>query len=131
MTELEMYINYHNKIVTIFLLHFWKMNSTRINIFINLMGEEVEGSYEGETLNKLPHGEGEINFKNHGFKLVKIKPMIFDSFYISLLSEEFKFGKKKFITSFLVGLYSNCIGLFTKKGYSSSIYVFKRANSAI
>lgn len=70
-------------------------------------------------------------FKNHGFKLVKIKPMIFDSFYISLLSEEFKFGKKKFITSFLVGLYSNCIGLFTKKGYSSSIYVFKRANSAI
>ena len=42
------------------------MNSTRINIFINLMGEEVEGSYEGETFNKLPHGEGEINFKNHG-----------------------------------------------------------------
>ena len=41
------------------------MNSTRINIFINLMGEEVEGSYEGETFNKLPHGEGEINFKNH------------------------------------------------------------------
>ena len=29
-------------------------------------------------------------FKNHGFTLVKTKPMIFDSFYVSLLSEEFK-----------------------------------------
>ena len=31
------------------------------------------------------------------FNLVKTKPMIFDSFYVSLLSEEFKTGKKKFI----------------------------------
>ncbi|MDC0204247.1 class I SAM-dependent methyltransferase [Flavobacteriales bacterium] len=67
-------------------------------------------------------------FKNHGFTLVKTKPMIFDSFYVSLLSEEFKFGKKKFVKSFLIGLYSNFIGLFSNKGHSSIIYVFKREN---
>jgi len=67
-------------------------------------------------------------FKNHGFKLVKTKPMLFDSFYVSLLSEEFKFGKKKFIKSFLIGLYSNLIGLFSDKGYSSTIYIFEEAN---
>jgi len=67
-------------------------------------------------------------FKNHGFRLVKTKPMIFDSFYVSLLSEEFKNGKKKFITSFLIGLYSNFIGIFSNKGHSSTIYIFKMAN---
>ena len=67
-------------------------------------------------------------FKNHGFTLVKTKPMIFDSFYVSLLSEEFKFGKKKFVKSFLIGLYSNFIGLFSNKGHSSTIYIFKMAN---
>ena len=67
-------------------------------------------------------------FKNHGFKLVKTKPMLFDSFYVSLLSEEFKFGEKKFVKSFLIGLYSNFIGLFSNKGYSSTIYIFEREN---
>tara|TARA_B100001758_G_C18382420_1_gene598026 strand:- start:467 stop:1354 length:888 start_codon:yes stop_codon:yes gene_type:complete len=67
----------------------------------------------------------ETLFNNNGFKLIHAKPMIFDAFYISLLSEEFKFGKKKFIKSFLIGLYSNFIGLCSKKGHSSTIYIFK------
>ena len=65
-------------------------------------------------------------FKNHGFTLVKTKPMIFDSFYVSLLSEEFKTGKKKFINGFFIGIISNIIGLFTKRGCSSTIYVFEK-----
>ena len=65
-------------------------------------------------------------FNKNGFKLIKTKPMLFDSFYVSLLSEEFKTGKKKFISGFIIGIISNIIGLFTKRGCSSTIYVFEK-----
>ena len=67
-------------------------------------------------------------FKNSNFSLEKTKPMIFDSFYVSLLSEEFKTGKKNFITGFVIGLISNLIGIISKRGHSSVIYVFKKNN---
>jgi SAM-dependent methyltransferase len=68
----------------------------------------------------------ELLFNKNGFKLIKTKPMLFDSFYVSLLSEEFKTGKKKFINGFIIGITSNIIGLFTKRGCSSTIYVFEK-----
>ena len=52
--------------------------------------------------------------------------MKFDAFYVSILSEEHKSGKKNFIKATCVGLISNLYGLFTKRGYSSSIYVFEK-----
>ena len=67
-------------------------------------------------------------FKNHEFSLRKTKPMIFDSFYVSLLSEEFKIGKKNFIKGFVIGLVSNLIGVISKRGHSSTIYVFEKKN---
>ena len=67
-------------------------------------------------------------FKNHEFSLRKTKPMIFDSFYVSLLSEEFKIGKKNFIKGFAIGLISNLIGVISKRGHSSTIYVFEKEN---
>lgn len=67
-------------------------------------------------------------FKNYNFKITRIKPMVFDSFYVSLLSEEFKYGKKNFIKSFLIGLYSNFVGILSKRGHSSRIYIFKPQN---
>ena len=67
-------------------------------------------------------------FKNTNFILEQTKPMIFDAFYVSLLSEEFKTGKKNFITGFLTGLISNFIGVISKRGHSSTIYVFKKNN---
>ena len=67
-------------------------------------------------------------FKTSNFKLEKTKPMIFDSFYVSLLSEEFKTGKKNFIKGFVIGLVSNLIGVISKRGHSSVIYVFKKRN---
>jgi len=70
----------------------------------------------------------ELLFNKNGFKLIKTKPLLFDSFYVSLLSEEFKTGKKKIITGFIIGAISNIIGLFTKKGCSSIIYVFEKKN---
>ena len=64
-------------------------------------------------------------FKKHGFNLVKTKGMKFDSFYVSMLSEENKTGKKNFFKSFFIGLISNLYGIFTKRGFSSTIYVFE------
>mgnify|MGYP006088886467 CR=1 FL=1 len=65
-------------------------------------------------------------FNRYNFKLVERKPMMFDSFYVSLLSEEFKTGKKKFIKGLTIGLISNIIGIFSKRGCSSTIYVFEK-----
>lgn len=65
-------------------------------------------------------------FQKHNFKLVKTKGMVFDAFYVSLLSEEYKNGSKNFIKSFIVGCLSNLFGVFTKRGFSSAIYVFEK-----
>ena len=65
-------------------------------------------------------------FSKHGLSLVKTKPMIFDSFYVSLLSEEFKTGKKLYLKGFFIGLVSNIMGIVTQKGHSSIIYVFEK-----
>lgn len=63
-------------------------------------------------------------FLKYNFQLIKFKPMWFDSFYVSLLSEKYKNGKMNFIKGFLIGFYSNLSGIF-KNEYSSHIYVFK------
>lgn len=57
-------------------------------------------------------------------KLEKILPMIFDSFYVSLLSEKYKTGKMNFFSAFWIGLQSN-LKANTSKEYSSHIYVIK------
>jgi 2-polyprenyl-3-methyl-5-hydroxy-6-metoxy-1,4-benzoquinol methylase len=67
-------------------------------------------------------------FKNHRFRLIKTKPMLFDAYYVSLLSEEFVSGKKNFGKGFISGFVSNLFGAFTKRGYSSMTYVFERKN---
>lgn len=64
--------------------------------------------------------------ENSGFKLIETKPMKFDSFYVSMLSEKYKTGKVNLIKAFLVGLWSN-IAAKGVNSYSSSIYVFKHA----
>ncbi len=65
-------------------------------------------------------------FKKFKMEVIKIKPMLFDSFYVSMLSEKYKRGKNNFIIAFSIGLYSNCKGLFTKE-YSSHIYILKNS----
>ncbi|MNL73976.1 hypothetical protein D3C87_1995210 [compost metagenome] len=51
--------------------------------------------------------------------------MIFDSFYVSLLSEQYKTGRKKWFSAFLIGLESN-IKAQQNGEYSSLIYILKR-----
>jgi 2-polyprenyl-3-methyl-5-hydroxy-6-metoxy-1,4-benzoquinol methylase len=63
--------------------------------------------------------------QKHGFKLKSKRGQIFDSYYISLLSHEYKTGKKKFITSFIIGLLSNINAYFNTGNYSSNLYIFE------
>jgi SAM-dependent methyltransferase len=65
-------------------------------------------------------------FAVQSLELIKVLPMKFDSFYVSLLSEKYKTGKMNFIGGFLTGLKSN---LKARKNmeYSSHIYVLKNA----
>lgn len=58
-------------------------------------------------------------------KLVKTKPMIFDAFYVSLLSEKYKTGNKFSLRAFWTGLRSNLAAMKTTE-YSSLIYCFKK-----
>jgi SAM-dependent methyltransferase len=58
---------------------------------------------------------------------VKSKPMIFDSFYVSLLSQKYKTGNSFSFKAILVGLWSNVKG-WSSNEYSSHLYLFKKAN---
>lgn len=60
----------------------------------------------------------------HKMKLAGIYPMYLDSFYVSLLSEEYKSGKQKYIPALINGFISN-IKAIKNKNYSSLIYVIE------
>ena len=62
---------------------------------------------------------------SENMKLLKTKPMIFDSFYVSLLSEKYKTGNSFAIKALWIGFLSNISALSTKE-YSSLIYCFKK-----
>ncbi len=63
----------------------------------------------------------------HDMTLIKTKGMIFDTFYISMLSTKYKNNYTNYIEAITVGLLSNIKGLFTKN-YSSNIYLVKKNN---
>ncbi len=64
-------------------------------------------------------------FSPYHFKLIETKPMLFDSFYVSLLSEKYKTGKTNWVMAILKGSCSNLSGFFNKE-YSSHVYILKR-----
>ena len=63
-------------------------------------------------------------FEREKLQLLETRPMFFDSFYVSLLSEKYKTGKMNYYTAFLVGLQSNWKAR-TSRDYSSHIYIIK------
>lgn len=67
-----------------------------------------------------------ILLKQKGFEVEAIKPMWFDSFYVSMLSEKYQHGKDSFINAMLAGMISNLKALFNKKKCSSIIYIVKK-----
>lgn len=63
-------------------------------------------------------------FQKEQMELVKILPMKFDSFYVSLLSEKYKSGRMNYVKAFFIGLWSN-IKAKSDMEYSSHIYILK------
>jgi 2-polyprenyl-3-methyl-5-hydroxy-6-metoxy-1,4-benzoquinol methylase len=63
-------------------------------------------------------------FANEKLQLVKVLPMKFDSFYVSLLSEKYKNGTMNFFNAFWIGWKSNRYGKINSE-YSSHIYIIK------
>ncbi|HRO83627.1 MAG TPA: class I SAM-dependent methyltransferase [Niabella sp.] len=62
----------------------------------------------------------------HSFRLVKMLPMWYDSFYVSMLSSKYKSGKTNFISSGLHGFSSNINAFGNVEECSSIIYVVEK-----
>ena len=63
---------------------------------------------------------------NYNFKMVTTKPMWFDSFYVSLLSEKYrKSGYLGIARAFIIGTFSNLLALRNNEKTSSVIYEIK------
>jgi len=68
----------------------------------------------------------ETLFRKRSMKVFRILPMIFDSFYVSMLSEKIKTGKTNIIRSTWNGLRSNLSAMKSGKTYSSQIYLIRK-----
>ena len=68
-------------------------------------------------------------FLIQNLEVVKVLPMKFDSYYVSLLSEKYKTGTMNFFKAFLIGWKSNRYGKRNLE-YSSHIYVIKNSKNA-
>lgn len=72
-----------------------------------------------------PHAM-QMLMKEFGLKIIEIKPMWFDSIYVSLLSSKYKNGDTKWIAAAWTGLVSNIKAMSDVKKCSSLIYVISK-----
>ena len=63
----------------------------------------------------------------HGLKIIRILPMVFDAFYVAMLSEKIMTGHVNLLKSLYNGLRSNLVAIKTGKTYSSQIYLLRKA----
>ncbi len=66
--------------------------------------------------------------ERNSFKVISVIPMVYDSFYVSMLSEKYKNSKIPMVKAFLTGLKSNIFAMLNNKNYSSLIYIVKKAD---
>ena len=64
--------------------------------------------------------------EKHGLSILEVKPMVFDAFYVSLLSEKYRNGKNRLFNAMRIGLVSNLKAKRTGE-YSSLLYIIKKA----
>jgi 2-polyprenyl-3-methyl-5-hydroxy-6-metoxy-1,4-benzoquinol methylase len=64
--------------------------------------------------------------QQHNFKVTQCKPMWFDSFYVAMLSEQYKTGHNNFIRAVWNGFASNTKAMSDAEKCSSVIYVIKK-----
>jgi 2-polyprenyl-3-methyl-5-hydroxy-6-metoxy-1,4-benzoquinol methylase len=65
-------------------------------------------------------------FQKENLLVVEIRPMLFDAFYVSLLSEKYKTGSMNPLKAFWMGFRSNMKAKRTKE-HSSHIYILKQS----
>jgi 2-polyprenyl-3-methyl-5-hydroxy-6-metoxy-1,4-benzoquinol methylase len=64
--------------------------------------------------------------QQHNFKIMQYKPMWFDSFYVAMLSEQYKTGHNHLVRAVWNGFVSNVEAIRDTKKCSSIIYVMKK-----
>lgn len=64
--------------------------------------------------------------EQHGFAITSLKPMPFDAFYVSMLSEKYKRGKNNYAKAVIVGLQSNLAASGKPEKSSSVIYIARK-----
>ena len=74
--------------------------------------------FQKETLTRIA--------EKYNFNVAKVKPMWFDSFYTSLLSEKIKSGKFNYIKGFSTGLKSNLKAMLKTGEFSSLIFILEK-----
>jgi SAM-dependent methyltransferase len=67
-----------------------------------------------------------ILMKRHGLQVVRTEPLVFDSYYVSLLSEQYKTGRMNYAKAFINGLKSNNWAKKNNKNYSSILYIISK-----
>jgi ubiquinone/menaquinone biosynthesis C-methylase UbiE len=67
----------------------------------------------------------ELLCEKHKFSVTGVLPMKFDSYYVSLLSEKYKYGKQKLFSGFRRGYMSNIKAGRGHGSYSSQIYIIR------
>jgi hypothetical protein len=68
----------------------------------------------------------QVLLEKKGFIIEAIKPMWFDSFYVSMLSEKYKHGKTNLLRAVWTGLLSNYKAGSDKTRCSSVIYIIRK-----
>ena len=68
----------------------------------------------------------QLLLERHRFKIENIAPQWFDSFYVSMLSEQYKTGQTKLLKGGWKGLTSNVHALKEKRKCSSLVYVARK-----
>ena len=66
-------------------------------------------------------------FNKVSMKIIERKPMKFDSFYVSMLSEKYSTGKINYFKAFYNGLKSNLYASKNDMNFSSVIYIIKNS----
>ncbi len=64
-------------------------------------------------------------FSHHGMEVVETRPMYFDAYYISLLSEKYKNGSNRYLKAFYNGFLSNWKARNSGE-YSSLLYIIQK-----
>jgi len=67
--------------------------------------------------------------KLNSFSILTIIPQKLDSFYISILSEKYKNGKKNYLNAFFNGMISNIKARQSNRGHSSLVFILTAENS--